>query len=126
MPDQTNQDSVRVKFHYLKSGLYRVIHADGAWGGLTPDLQLFFSFFNTRPPIPKILGFEISEEGMLSKELPEIKESKDGLVREVEVGVVMSPENVEALIAFLQERLKAVHEIKKKFPTPQLEGQKNQ
>jgi hypothetical protein len=117
-----DQDSKKLRFHYQKANLFRVIHADGAWGGLTPDLQVFFSLFNTRPPIPQVLGFDIQGDGMQLEECPEMTVSKDGLLREVEVGVVMSPENVKALIDFLRGRLEAVEQIKSTISEKQIAG----
>lgn len=117
-----DQDNKKIRFHYQKANLFRVIHADGAWGGLTPDLQVFFSLFNTRPPIPQVLGFDIQAGGMQLEERPEMTVSKDGLLREVEVGVVMSPENVQALIDFLKGRLEAVDQIKSKMSEKQIAG----
>jgi hypothetical protein len=105
-------EDIKVKFHYSKSNLFRVIHADGAWGGLTPDLQVFFSLFNSRPPIPQILGFNLKDGVGPLEEVPDMTVSKDGIVREVEVGVVMSLENVQALIDFLKGRLEAADKIK--------------
>lgn len=105
-------DKPRVLFHYEKSNLFRVVHADGAWGGLTPDLDVFFTFFNSRPPIPQILVHEIEDDGHVGEEILDQKVGKDGIVREVEVGVVMSAQHVEALIAFLQDRLESIKKIK--------------
>ena len=45
--------------------------------------------------------------------------AKDGLMREVEVGVVMSPENVQALIDFLKGRLEAAQQIKSQIADKQ-------
>ncbi len=121
-----NQESKTVKFFFQKSNLFRVIHVDGAWGGLTPDLQIFFSLFNTRPPIPQILGQAITPEGQVGTEVSEMTVVKDGLLREVEVGVVMSPENVQALIDFLQARVAAAKDIRSRMENHNVvEEQKN-
>jgi len=114
-----DQDDKKIKFYYQKANLFRVIHADGAWGGLTPDLQVFFSLFNTRPPIPQVLGFDIQGDGMPLQERQDMTVAKDGLMREVEVGVVMSPENVQALIDFLKGRLEAAQQIKSQIADKQ-------
>ena len=107
-----SQDKKTVKFHYKKSNLFRVLHADGAWGGLTPEGNIFFTFYNSRPPIPEVLVQPVEEDGTLGPEIPELKVSKDGIVREVEVGVTMTPENVQSLIEFLKGRLEHVEKIR--------------
>ena len=35
-----------VTFDYIKSNLFRVIHADGVWGGIAPTGKIHLSFFN--------------------------------------------------------------------------------
>lgn len=102
----------QIQFHYKKSNLFRVIHSDGAWGGLTPELDVFFTFFNSRPPIPEMLVQKIDDDGKLGDEIPELGISKKGIVREVEVGVVMKSEDVQNLIIFLQDRLANIKKIK--------------
>ena len=100
-----------IKFHYKKSNLFRVIHAEGAYGGLTPEANVFFTFFNSRPPIPETLVQELSEDGQLGREVADQRVCKDGIVREVEVGVLMSPKNVRSLIEFLQQLEKKAEEF---------------
>ena len=102
---------MKIEFHYKKSSLFRVVHSNGAWGGLTPDLDVFVAFFNSRPPIPETVVHELSEEGVVGPEVPELKVSKNGIVREVEVGVIMKPEDVRNLITFLQDRLDNIKKI---------------
>jgi hypothetical protein len=38
--------------HYIKSKDFRVIYAEGAWGGPSPHGMIAFSLYNERPPIP--------------------------------------------------------------------------
>lgn len=115
-------ENPKVNFYYQKSNLFRVIHADGAWGGLTPDLQVFFSLFNSGPAMPQMMGYELRPEGTL-EDIPAMAVSKDGIVREVEVGIVMSPENVKALIAFLEGRLRTLETIKNAAGQTQAKGE---
>ena len=110
----------QIKFHYIKSNLFRVIHSDGAWGGITPQGEVFFTLFNSRPPIPEILVQAIQENGELGTELSDLTVSKEGIVREVEVGVVMTTENAKALIDFLKGRVEQIEKLK-----TQIEEQKN-
>jgi hypothetical protein len=116
-----SEDTTKLTFHYQKSNLFRVVYADGAWGGLTPELDVFFSFFNSRPAIPQILVQEINSDGSLGKERDDLKVSKDGIVREVEVGVVMTPQNVKSLIEFLQTRLTQVEDIREQIKSRSME-----
>ncbi len=45
-------DKDRIKFHYLKSCDFKVVHVDGVFGGLTPSGDIFVTVFNQRPPLP--------------------------------------------------------------------------
>jgi hypothetical protein len=78
---------------------------------LTPELDVFVAFFNSRPPIPEMLVHEISEDGVLGPDIPELNVAKEGIVREVEVGLIMKPADVQNLITFLQDRLDNIKKI---------------
>ena len=79
-----------VSFTYAKSNLFRVIHSDGVIGSLTPKNDLFISFYHERQPLPDKLIYEITEEGTLGKEKEDKRVvSTEGILREMEVGVVI-------------------------------------
>ena len=80
----------KVKFHYLKSNLFRIIHADGALGGLTPTLELFFTLYSQRAPIPRVTVQPVLPSGQLGDEIMSERETKEGIIREPEVGVIMN------------------------------------
>jgi hypothetical protein len=82
MPEQQE-----VTFNYLKSQFFRVIHADGAWGGVSPRGDIHISFYNERMAIPDKSRVVISESGNALK--PEEFESTSAVVREVEADVVV-------------------------------------
>lgn len=107
-------DKPKVQFHYNKSNLFRVIHADGAWGGLTPDLNLFVGFYSQRPPIPNMTVQPLMDDGTLGEEIREAKISKAGIVREMEAGIVLSESTVDSLIEWLQQQKKNIVDIKQK------------
>ncbi len=104
----------KIHFHYKKSNHFRVIHADGAWGGITPDLNLFIGFYSQRPPIPEMTVQPIQEDGTLGSEIKDAMISKDGLVREMEAGIVMSPAAINNLITWLLDKQKLFTEIQQK------------
>lgn len=115
MPE--NEFPPSLKFHYIKGNFFRVVHADGAIGGLTPSRQIFMSLYSERSAIPQIIEMEVTSEGRLGKEIQ--REGKEGLVRELEIGVMLSADAAEAIAAVLQEHAKAIRES---IP----ENQKNQ
>lgn len=74
MTDQEKHDSARLvegeklNFHYIKSRHFRVIHADGAFGGVTAKGYIHFAFYNERGAIPRITEVNIKADGTTSKE----------------------------------------------------------
>ena len=113
MPDSLLPSSV--KFHYIKGHLFRVIHVDGAIGGITPQRQIFVSLFSERAALPTMIEFEVSPEGELGEEIK--REGREGLVREMDVGVVLSVESARDLADLLQRQLQVLEES-----TPEVES----
>jgi hypothetical protein len=110
-------DKDKVKFHYIKSNDFRVIHTDGMFGGLTPTGDIFVSLFNQRPPIPQITVQAIKETGELGDEILAERVSKDGIIRQLEVGILMRPDVAEAMVKWLQDRLADVKRNTEKIKT---------
>lgn len=112
MPDTTIPSSV--KFYFIKSNFFRVVHADGAIGGLTPSRQIFISVYNERAAIPKIIEMNISPDGHLGEEIS--REGKEGLVREMEMGIILNGHAAELLAETLLESVKALKESMRESP----------
>jgi len=111
----------RVKIHYIKSNLFRVVHSEGAIGGITPNREIFVSLFNERGALPKVIEFAISPEGNLGQEIG--REGKEGVVREMEIGVLMSADAAKNLAQFLLHHAKLLEES---VPERQEEGLKKE
>ena len=94
-----------VSFRYHKSQSFRVIHADGAFGGLTPRKGIFLAFYNERFPIPEVTVQEVTAEGRLGAEILGQRQVKGEIIREVEAGIVMDPEVAKSLVMWLNERI---------------------
>lgn len=100
-----------VTFNYIKSNYFRVIHADGAFGGFTPKGEMFFSLYSERPTIPDVTVQPI-ENGRLGAEIIEQRRGTEGILREVEVGVVMDVAVAKALVTWLEERIKIAEQMR--------------
>jgi len=81
-----------VKFIFEKSGCYRTIHADGAWGRNDAFGNIHLSFYNEKPPIPASGIIELdAKTGQWSMDIKKLQGSTDArLVRELEVDVTLS------------------------------------
>lgn len=93
-----------VEIHYMKSNLFRVIHADGAVGALTPRGLVHMTLYSERTAIPKTAFRAISEDGQ-SLEPETQTETIGGVVRELEVDVLMDEAIVRSLRDWLNRRL---------------------
>ncbi len=103
-----------IQFHFIKSNSYRVVHADGAYGGITPRQGIFVTFYSERLPIPTSLVHEIDSSGRLGPEIREKRESRDGVVREAEVGVSMDLEMAKSLLNWLREKIEVLEDMQLK------------
>lgn len=77
-----------LEIHSIKSTQFRVIHADGVFGGVSPKGYIHCGFFSERFPIPRHSSIAIAPTG--AQAAPEqILEGKSGVVREYEANVIM-------------------------------------
>lgn len=103
----SDQETPVVNFDYIKSNFFRVIHADGAVGGLTPTGNIQLNFWSQRRPIPKQVSHPIHQDDAGNEHLgEEIKrEQRDAVVREVESGIVMDLGTAIAIRDWLQRQI---------------------
>ena len=95
----------RLRFDLIKSNFFRVIHSDGAWGGITPQGKIHMAFYNERPAIPKQVTHEVTAEGNLGAEIADERIARDAIVREVEVEVIMDLETAKRLREWLDDKI---------------------
>lgn len=95
-----------VEFRYLKSQSFRVIHVDGAWGGVSPRADIHMEIFSERPEIPDSVEHEITPEGRLGKEVS--IQNQGRIVREVEADVVMNLGTAKGILAWLSNKIEAL------------------
>lgn len=100
--EMDSQDSTSVDFHFIKSNMFRVIHMDGAWGGITPQGQIQMAIFSERTAFPSRVRHEI-DSGQLGAEID--REGHRGIEREIEVDVRMSLEKAISLRNWLSDRI---------------------
>jgi hypothetical protein len=104
-------ESGELKFDYIKSNLFRVIHVDGAWGSVTPHLTVQMAIFNERRAIPKQTVNVINPDGTIGDEIPEKRVERDAIVREVEADLVMDLQTAKHIIAWLQQRVTQIEKL---------------
>ena len=103
-----------VAVDYLKAPDFRIVWADGAVGGITPNAIIHFALYAERLAIPRRQVFKIERVdqkiGQLGAEILEKQISRGSIVREMSCDVFISPKTAENLAAWLLAR---VAEIKK-------------
>ncbi len=66
------------------------------------------TFFNERAPIPKKLVLNVNEQGVIMSEDMAQRESKEGVVREMEIDVIFSLQAALEFYKTLGENLKVI------------------
>jgi hypothetical protein len=56
---ETVPETAKIEFHYIKAENYREVPCHGAIGGITPQKQIWVSFYAERYPIPRIVQYEV-------------------------------------------------------------------
>lgn len=107
--NETNRELRQIEFNYIKGNHFRVIHADGIMSNGTPRGNLFLGFYSERFPLPDSQTFEINEEGRVTSEVIEKRKiNSNGIMREVEVGVMLDIEVAKVLVLSLSQLIRQV------------------
>ena len=100
------QQDNRVVYQYEKNQNYRVVYANGAFGGVTPRGDIKFELFIEYVKIPETVVRSMTPDGLG----PEIERSPEGgpITRESQVGVIMAPSQAKSLAHWLLGKLSEV------------------
>ena len=99
----------RVVFQFEKNPEYRVIYANGAFGGATPRGDIKFDLFIEYAGSPEEVAHSMTPDGLG----PEVERSPEDMpfVRESQIGVIMSPGQAKSFGHWL---LSKISEVEKK------------
>jgi hypothetical protein len=102
----------KVRFDYIKSNFFRVIHVDGVHGGLRPSgTAIHMALFSERNAIPQTEEMQITEGRIVS---PIKVEGRHAIVREVEVDAIVDLGTAVALRDWLSNMIGIMESINKK------------
>jgi len=104
----------KIAFDYIKGQFFRVIYADGAIGALTPQGNIQFALYSERKAIPRRQVHAIKPDLILGDVILEETVSRDAIVREMDVNVVMNAEVAANLAKWLFERVEELKKIRGK------------
>jgi hypothetical protein len=102
----------QIEFLFKRAQDYRIVASNGAWGGITTRGDIHLDFFVERQATPESLTQTVSDDGVLGP--PVDSEETRPVVREIQVGVLLSPEQTKNLVDFLNDKLKQLEQIKEK------------
>jgi hypothetical protein len=96
-------DGQAIDIYYKKTRHHRTSYVDGVWIGITPQLEVQLAFFKDLQPMPDYVTHAVLPEGGLGAERARV--TQKGIVREVEVTLVMSGDTLENVINLTQQFL---------------------
>lgn len=102
------ESPVEIRFDYIKSNFFRVVHADGVHGGVTAKGGLQVAFFSERKPLPKTETYRIHQGHVGECVGAEIREA---IVREVEVEVLMNLSMAKAMYQWLGDKIESAEKL---------------
>jgi hypothetical protein len=105
-----------IEFDFIKSNLFRVIRADGAFGGLAPNGVVHMALYSERQPIPTKVVHTVISNTQLGPEIQEKRQGRKAIVREVEVDVTMDVGQAIVLRDWLTDKINQYQQIA--GPTP--------
>jgi hypothetical protein len=118
----TDNDKMKVRFHYIKSNFYRPIFVDGLIGAVTPRGNIQMSVYVEHAPIPQQTVSIVDKSGALGKEKQEDRVVKEGIVRDVEATLIMSEETANAMINWLKDRIEDIAKLKQQVKAQNTNG----
>ncbi|MDE0405468.1 MAG: hypothetical protein OXI53_09180 [Nitrospira sp.] len=108
MADSDHTKAEGFDFHFIKSNNFRVVFCDAVWGGVTPRGYITMSVCSERFPLPRKVTHLVQEHGALGEEDSSKREAKRGVVREVEVAVVMDLGMARSLVDWLEGHIRSI------------------
>ncbi len=113
-PTGIDKKEKRVRFDYIKSQSFRSVHVDGVFGGVIPNgKSIRMSIWNERWPIPKQTVHEMDENGIVKGEIIQERITRDAIVREVEIDLVMDVECAKLMRDWLSTKLEEFESVAK-------------
>ncbi len=96
-----------IQFNFVKSNQHRVIHVDGAWGGVTASGGIHMSVYSERRDIPEKVVLEV-EDGKPGKEKQQFRTSGLEVTREIDATLMMNVETAISIRDWLNQRIEAI------------------
>ena len=93
-----------IRFHDLKSNYFRVIHVDGAYGGITARGYIHATLYNERRSVPRVT--EVKYSGRLKQGPERIVKGRQHVVRELEADLIFDLQSAIEFHGWLARKIK--------------------
>ncbi len=103
------QTARTVEIDYTRNSLYRIVYAAGAWGGVTPQGLILMSVYSEYGQVPGSMTYEFPAAGGELVERNRV--GKQGFVRELEVGVLLSVDTARAIREWLAAKIEQLEQL---------------
>lgn len=111
MSKEGNGQTQKIVVEYKESPDYRVIPANGAWGGLTPRGQVMMALYVEHANTPRSVTHDV-QEGKLGPEIS--RETSSGtFIRQLQVGIMMDPDTAESVAKWLLGKVEEYNKRRK-------------
>ncbi|MEW6127721.1 MAG: hypothetical protein AB1757_11845 [Acidobacteriota bacterium] len=112
MADEQDNKDQQVEFVFEYDPNYRLVPANGAWGGITPRGDIRIDFFVESQAIPHRVVNKIDiKANAIGEEIKRVPEKH--FVRQIQVSILMNPSAFESLGEWIQDRLEQLKELSK-------------
>src|SRR5437868_5175876 len=126
MPKSAKKTAIptQVEVDFIKSNYYRVVRADGVFGGLSPNGSIHLGVYSERVPYPQKIFHKV-EGGALQPEDTQRRVGRSAnILRELEVGISMDIAQAIVLRTWLDDKISQYEKLVGPLPvipqTPQV------
>ena len=100
-----------LEFEYVKSKDYKIYHATGAWGGLSPRSEIYIDFFIEKAEPPEKSKLYVKDKEAIKEEkIPK----EDKLIRELQACFILRPDIAYAIGEWLIKKAEEAGIVEKK------------
>ena len=96
---------------------------DGAIGGITTRGFMHFSVYSERPPVPRETTHNVLPDGGLGEEIVDKRRSRKGIIRTLEVDVIVNDTTARELRAWLDKKIEELDRIREKLESQKAKSQ---
>lgn len=105
--NDVEEDITEIRFVYLTPENYKLHYVNGAYGGITPRGDMLCNFFFEYRSLPKVEKATLRGDRLISTET---NESEQEMIRDLKVGVIMTPKEAKNLADWIYSKLKEFEE----------------